>query len=90
MPAVSADGSEVFVTNAGALGVPTTPSTVSVISTATNTVTATITAAGVFSSPVGIAIQQQASQQTPGQMVTSLIATVQGMDITRLGSSLID
>ncbi len=81
MPAITPDGSKVFVTNIG-------DDSVSVINTSTNTVTATITAAGVLSAPYGIVIPQQAAQKTPGQMVASLITTVQGMSITRLGNSL--
>jgi YVTN family beta-propeller protein len=81
MPAITPDGSKVFVSNIG-------EDSISVINTSTNTVTATITAAGILSAPYGIVIPQPAARKTPAQMIASLISTVQGMMIPRLGNSL--
>jgi YVTN family beta-propeller protein len=65
-PAVTPDGSKVFVSNFCS-------GTVSVISPSTDTVVATITAAGVFFNPYGIAFPHASQQQTPAQMVSNLI-----------------
>jgi YVTN family beta-propeller protein len=80
IPAVTPDGSKVFVGNQYS-------STVSVINTATHAV-ATITDAS-FNGPYGITIQP-GQTLTPAQMVAALIALVQGMNISQLGTSLTD
>src|SRR6185437_2511000 len=82
--AITADGSKIFVTNAA-------DNSISVISASTNSVVATITSIVALETPWGIAIFGHANQQqSPEQMVASLTAAIQGMNIPKLGTSLTD